>query len=51
MELMFIFMMFWTGLGGLIFLGMYNQNKQLERQYKDAIRQLNVVAISRGNGR
>lgn len=36
-------------LNGLIFIGMINRQRSLERRYLDAIKQLNVVALSRGN--
>lgn len=46
-------MVFYLGLmvfslNGLIFLGQYNQRKILEARLAEAIKQLNMIAISKG---
>jgi len=49
MELMVIYMLLMTfALNGLIFVGMLNRQKILERRLAESIRQFNVIAISRG---
>lgn len=41
-------LLFFLGLNGLIFLGIYNNRRRQERLYLDTIRQLRIVSISRG---
>lgn len=49
MELILIYMLLLGfALNGLIFIGMLHRQSLLERQLKLAIKQLNVIAISKG---
>lgn len=49
MELIVVYMLLMTfALNGLVFVGMLNRQKILERRLAESIKQFNVVALSRG---
>lgn len=46
---MYLLLLFAFSLNGLIFIGMLHRQKILERRLAEAIKQFNVIALSRGS--